>query len=71
MSPVGTLAFVMDEEALLVRVSSGWQYVSVSHPLAICLSMTVCFGRNGQVKVMWFITGEIEKKNNYISTRSG
>ncbi|XP_037078278.1 collagen alpha-1(I) chain-like isoform X2 [Pollicipes pollicipes] len=29
VSPVGTLAFVMDEEALLVRVSAGWQYVSL------------------------------------------
>ncbi|XP_042870468.1 collagen alpha-1(XV) chain-like isoform X1 [Penaeus japonicus] len=29
MSPVGTLAFVIDEEALLVRVSAGWQYVSM------------------------------------------
>lgn len=25
----GTLAFVTDEQALLVRVSKGWQYVSL------------------------------------------
>lgn len=30
ISPLGTQAFVLDEEALLVRVSSGWQYVAVS-----------------------------------------
>lgn len=29
-NPTGTLAFLLDEEALLVRVSGGWQYVSVS-----------------------------------------
>lgn len=27
---VGTIAFVVDEEALLVRVTRGWQYISVS-----------------------------------------
>lgn len=30
VSPVGTLAFVVEEEALLVRVEAGWQYVAVS-----------------------------------------
>jgi hypothetical protein len=29
ISPSGTLAFVLDEQALLVRVSGGWQYVAV------------------------------------------
>lgn len=29
ISPLGTQAFVLDEEALLVRVSSGWQYVAL------------------------------------------
>lgn len=29
-NPPGTMAFVLDEEALLVRVSGGWQYVAVS-----------------------------------------
>lgn len=29
-SPVGTLAYIIDEEALLVRVNSGWQYIAVS-----------------------------------------
>lgn len=28
-NPVGTLAFILDEEALLVRVNKGWQYVLV------------------------------------------
>lgn len=27
----GTLAFILDEQALLVRVRGGWQYVSVSY----------------------------------------
>lgn len=30
MSPVGTLAYIVDEEALLVRVNKGWQYIAVS-----------------------------------------
>ncbi|KAG0724088.1 hypothetical protein GWK47_041386 [Chionoecetes opilio] len=29
VSPVGTLAFVVEEEALLVRVEAGWQYVAL------------------------------------------
>lgn len=29
ISPVGTLAYIIDEEALLVRVSNGWQYIAV------------------------------------------
>ncbi|XP_059470100.1 collagen alpha-1(XV) chain isoform X3 [Neocloeon triangulifer] len=28
-SPVGTIAFLLDEEALLVRVRSGWQYIAL------------------------------------------
>lgn len=28
-SPVGTLAYVIEEEALLVRVNKGWQYIAV------------------------------------------
>lgn len=28
-SPVGTLAYVIAEEALLVRVNKGWQYIAV------------------------------------------
>lgn len=31
-SPVGTLAYIIDEEALLVRVNKGWQYIAVSIP---------------------------------------
>lgn len=30
MNPVGTIAYVIDEEALLVRVNKGWQYIAVS-----------------------------------------
>lgn len=30
VSPVGTIAYVIEEEALLVRVNSGWQYIAVS-----------------------------------------
>lgn len=28
-NPVGTIAFILDEEALLVRVNKGWQYIAV------------------------------------------
>lgn len=30
VSPVGTIAYIIAEEALLVRVNNGWQYISVS-----------------------------------------
>lgn len=30
VSQVGTLAYIIDEEALLVRVNNGWQYIAVS-----------------------------------------
>jgi collagen type XVIII alpha len=29
VSPVGTIAYIIDEEALLVRVNKGWQYIAV------------------------------------------
>ncbi|PSN48620.1 hypothetical protein C0J52_24274 [Blattella germanica] len=29
VSPVGTLAYIIDEEALLVRVNNGWQYIAL------------------------------------------
>lgn len=29
VSPVGTIAYVIEEEALLVRVNNGWQYIAV------------------------------------------
>lgn len=28
-NPVGTIAFILDEEALLVRVNKGWQYIAL------------------------------------------
>ncbi|XP_049809823.1 collagen alpha-1(XV) chain-like [Schistocerca nitens] len=34
-SPVGTLAYVMDEQALLVRVAAGWQYVALGSLMAV------------------------------------
>jgi hypothetical protein len=36
VSPVGTLAYIIDEEALLVRVNSGWQYIAVSYAGSRC-----------------------------------
>lgn len=33
VSPVGTLAYIIDEQALLVRVNNGWQYIAVSTSL--------------------------------------
>ncbi|XP_051166269.1 collagen alpha-1(XXII) chain isoform X2 [Leptopilina boulardi] len=35
VSPVGTLAYIIDEEALLVRVNSGWQYIALGSLLPI------------------------------------
>lgn len=39
VSPVGTLAFVVEEEALLVRVEAGWQYVAVSEPVMVSVKL--------------------------------
>lgn len=36
VSPVGTLAYVIEEEALLVRVNNGWQYIAVSYLTVAC-----------------------------------
>lgn len=29
-SPLGTLAYIIQEQSLLIRVNNGWQYVGVS-----------------------------------------
>lgn len=29
LSPIGTIAFVIDEEALFVKVNNGWQYIQL------------------------------------------
>ncbi|XP_017777566.1 PREDICTED: collagen alpha-1(XVIII) chain isoform X3 [Nicrophorus vespilloides] len=34
-SPVGTLAYVIEEEALLVRVNNGWQYIALGSLIPI------------------------------------
>ncbi|XP_018572244.1 collagen alpha-1(XV) chain-like isoform X2 [Anoplophora glabripennis] len=34
-SPVGTLAYVIEEEALLVRVNNGWQYIALGSLLPV------------------------------------
>jgi hypothetical protein len=31
ISPVGTIAYLYEEESLLVRVRKGWQYISVRY----------------------------------------
>jgi Collagen trimerization domain len=31
INPVGTIAYLYEEESLLVRVRKGWQYISVSY----------------------------------------
>ncbi|XP_057319843.1 collagen alpha-1(IX) chain-like isoform X3 [Microplitis mediator] len=38
ISPVGTLAYIIDEEALLVRVNNGWQYIALGSLLPISAS---------------------------------
>lgn len=40
-SPVGTLAYIIDEEALLVRVNKGWQYIAVSTPSTFPLEQPI------------------------------
>ncbi|XP_076304531.1 uncharacterized protein LOC143222229 isoform X3 [Tachypleus tridentatus] len=40
ISPIGTLGFVLDEEALLVRVSRGWQYVGLGSLVPLPLPTT-------------------------------
>lgn len=41
-SPVGTIAYIIDEEALLVRVNKGWQYIAVSVCFCFCFSPWPC-----------------------------
>ncbi|XP_074035185.1 collagen XV/XVIII-type protein multiplexin isoform X2 [Leptinotarsa decemlineata] len=38
VSPVGTLAYIIEEEALLLRVNNGWQYVALGSLLHITTS---------------------------------
>ncbi|XP_037050448.1 collagen alpha-1(XV) chain-like isoform X3 [Bradysia coprophila] len=35
LSPVGTIAYIIDEEALLVRVNKGWQYIALGTLLPV------------------------------------
>lgn len=43
----GSLAFITDEQALLVRVRGGWQYVQVGDSLIIyCFNFLFSFARN-------------------------
>ena len=35
-NPVGTIAFILDEEAILVRVNKGWQYIAVKKQQKAC-----------------------------------
>ncbi|CAH1398209.1 unnamed protein product [Nezara viridula] len=35
VSPVGTLAYIIDEQALLVRVNNGWQYIALGTLVSI------------------------------------
>ncbi|CAH0546971.1 unnamed protein product [Brassicogethes aeneus] len=35
VSPVGTLAYVIEEQSLLVRVNNGWQYVAMGSLLPV------------------------------------
>ncbi|KAH0558727.1 hypothetical protein KQX54_000101, partial [Cotesia glomerata] len=41
ISPVGTLAYIIDEEALLVRVNNGWQYIALGTLLSTSTRATV------------------------------
>ena len=43
VSPVGTLAYIIEEEALLVRVKNGWQYIAVSVSRRDCVHVTYKF----------------------------
>ncbi|KAL3275609.1 hypothetical protein HHI36_020362 [Cryptolaemus montrouzieri] len=35
ISPVGTIAYVIEEEAILVRVNNGWQYIALGSLLPV------------------------------------
>lgn len=51
-SPVGTIAYIIDEEAVLVRVNKGWQYIAVSGSLSFLLFLQlpipITYFRSGQ-----------------------
>ena len=40
--PPGTLAFLTDEESLLLKVAAGWQYVMVRKKLAVTFQVLKC-----------------------------
>ncbi|XP_071643066.1 uncharacterized protein [Temnothorax longispinosus] len=43
VSPVGTLAYIINEQALLVRVNNGWQYIAVSIKLYYYYKFVECY----------------------------
>lgn len=56
-TPLGTLAYVIQEQALLVRVNTGWQYVAVSykslfHYTSIIIIHRVLGGDGGTVTLV-------------------
>lgn len=61
LSPVGTIAYIIDEEALLVRVNKGWQYIAVRKYLFLLFSLGSMFFWKS--KIFCCLVG-IQKGNN-------
>lgn len=61
LSPVGTIAYIIDEEALLVRVNKGWQYIAVRKIFIFVFSLGSMFFWKS--KIFCCLVG-IQKGNN-------
>lgn len=61
MNPVGTLAYVIDEEAVLVRVNKGWQYIAVSMELYIAGYILLGWSLNVYHTVHYILTVIFQK----------
>lgn len=66
VSPVGTIAYIIDEEAVLVRVNKGWQYIAVSTFLS---SLIYIILSKKKYIYIYFTTGPVcaTKKNERVN----
>lgn len=62
----GSLAFITDEQALLVRVRGGWQYVQVGDSLSLFIVLT-SFSRSPEIFLRKESSKETKKNFAFIN----
>lgn len=63
---VGTLAYLVEEQALVVRVDAGWQYVAVSNPLTVNFYVTkVVLERTCVSQIVIFLVARLSASNEH------